>query len=61
MSANQEFSTAHLLGTDHLGRDTLSRLIAGSQTTLVAVAVVVVLAMRIFANAAAIRRKVFKA
>lgn len=45
MSANQEFSAAHLLGTDHLGRDTLSRLIAGSQTTLVAVAVVVVLAM----------------
>jgi len=47
MSANQTFSTAHLLGTDHLGRDTLSRLIAGSQTTLVAVAVVVVLAMLI--------------
>lgn len=45
MAANQEFSAAHLLGTDHLGRDTLSRLIAGSQTTLVAVAVVVVLAM----------------
>lgn len=45
MSANQELSAAHLLGTDHLGRDTLSRLIAGSQTTLVAVAVVVVLAM----------------
>lgn len=45
MSANQEFSAAHLLGTDHLGRDTLSRLIAGSQTTLIAVVVVVVLAM----------------
>lgn len=47
MSANQEFSASHLLGTDHLGRDTLSRLIAGSQTTLVAVAVVVILAMLI--------------
>ena len=47
MSANQTFSAAHLLGTDHLGRDTLSRLIAGSQTTLVAVAVVVILAMLI--------------
>ena len=45
MSANQGVSAAHLLGTDHLGRDTLSRLIAGSQTTLVAVAVVVMLAM----------------
>jgi peptide/nickel transport system permease protein len=45
MAANQSFSAAHLLGTDHLGRDTLSRLIAGSQTTLVAVAVVVLLAM----------------
>ena len=45
MSANQSFSAQHWLGTDHLGRDTLSRLIAGSQTTLVAVAVVVVLAM----------------
>lgn len=45
MSANESFSAQHWFGTDHLGRDTLSRLIAGSQTTLVAVAVVVVLAM----------------
>ncbi len=47
MAANQSFSAAHWLGTDHLGRDTLSRLIAGAQTTLVAVAVVVVIAMSI--------------
>jgi peptide/nickel transport system permease protein len=47
MAANQEFSAAHWLGTDHLGRDTLSRLIAGSQTTLVAVVVVIVFAMSI--------------
>jgi ABC-type dipeptide/oligopeptide/nickel transport system permease subunit len=47
MAANQSFSFAHWLGTDHLGRDTLSRLIAGAQTTLLAVAVVVVVAMSI--------------
>lgn len=47
MAANQEFSAAHWLGTDHLGRDTLSRLIAGSQTTLVAVVVVIAFAMSI--------------
>jgi len=27
-------SSAHLFGTDHLGRDTLSRLLAGTKTTL---------------------------
>ena len=47
LSANQGLSAAHWLGTDHLGRDTLSRLIAGAQTTLIAVAVVVVIAMTI--------------
>ena len=36
-------SAAHLLGTDHLGRDVLSRMIVGSQVTLVkAVAVIAV-------------------
>ena len=43
-SANQSYSLSHLLGTDHLGRDTLSRLIAGAQTTLVAVTIILVLA-----------------
>jgi ABC-type dipeptide/oligopeptide/nickel transport system permease subunit len=47
IDANQTFSAAHWFGTDHLGRDTLSRLIAGAQTTLIAVAVVVVIAMTI--------------
>ena len=47
LSANRGLSAAHWLGTDHLGRDTLSRLIAGAQTTLIAVAVVVVIAMTI--------------
>ena len=47
MAANQGISAAHWLATDHLGRDTLSRLIAGAQTTLIAVAVVVAIAMTI--------------
>jgi ABC-type dipeptide/oligopeptide/nickel transport system permease subunit len=47
MAANQGLSAAHWLGTDHLGRDTLSRLIAGAQTTLIAVTVVVVISMTI--------------
>lgn len=47
MAASQEFSAAHWLGTDHLGRDTLSRLIAGAQTTLVAVVVVIIFSMSI--------------
>ena len=44
MSATQSFSAAHWLGTDNLGRDTLSRLIAGAQTTLVGVTIVLLLA-----------------
>jgi ABC-type dipeptide/oligopeptide/nickel transport system permease subunit len=47
IDANQTYSAAHWLGTDHLGRDTFSRLIVGAQTTLIAVAVVVVTAMTI--------------
>ncbi len=43
-SANQSYGWSHLLGTDHLGRDTLSRLIAGARTTLVAVTIILVLA-----------------
>lgn len=45
MSSNESFSLTHPLGTDHLGRDTASRLIMGARTTLVAVATVVVFAM----------------
>ncbi|MGA0541685.1 ABC transporter permease [Neotabrizicola sp. VNH66] len=44
MSAMQSFSGQHWLGTDNLGRDTLSRLIAGAQTTLIGVTTVLVLA-----------------
>jgi peptide/nickel transport system permease protein len=44
MSAMQSFSAQHWLGTDNLGRDTLSRLIAGAQTTLIGVTTVLVLA-----------------
>ncbi|PIK73549.1 nickel ABC transporter permease subunit NikC, partial [Methylobacterium frigidaeris] len=36
---------AHLLGTDHLGRDILSRLIAGARTTLGSVLVVLALVL----------------
>ena len=43
-SANQTFSSEHLLGTDHLGRDTLSRIIAGARTTLVAVTIILLIA-----------------
>jgi peptide/nickel transport system permease protein len=44
LSANQSFSWQHLLGTDHLGRDTLSRLLKGAQTTLVGVTTILVIA-----------------
>jgi peptide/nickel transport system permease protein len=40
----QSFSADHWLGADNLGRDTLSRLIAGAQTTLIGVVTVLVLA-----------------
>lgn len=33
-SRSASFSAAHLLGTDNLGRDTLSRLVVGSRVTL---------------------------
>ncbi|WP_108658278.1 ABC transporter permease [Acuticoccus kandeliae] len=44
MSADQTFSWEHPLGTDNLGRDTLSRLIKGAQTTLVGVFLVLCMA-----------------
>ncbi len=44
-ASNDAPSWVHLLGTDHLGRDTLSRLLVGARTTLVAVTIVVVFAL----------------
>src|SRR5215217_6040677 len=44
MNINESFSWAHPLGTDHLGRDTLSRLIAGAQTTLIGVTIILLIA-----------------
>lgn len=45
MASNESFSLTHILGTDHLGRDTASRLIMGAQTTLFAVSTVIVFAI----------------
>ena len=44
MEITKPMSTSHLLGTDHLGRDLLSRTITGAQTTLKAVAVIILFA-----------------
>tara|TARA_R110002020_G_scaffold184947_2_gene382281 strand:+ start:941 stop:1816 length:876 start_codon:yes stop_codon:yes gene_type:complete len=44
MRATQGFGADHWFGTDNLGRDTLSRLIAGAQTTLVGVTIILLLA-----------------
>ncbi|QIG46643.1 ABC transporter permease [Nordella sp. HKS 07] len=44
MNINESFAWAHPLGTDHLGRDTLSRLIAGAQTTLIGVTIILIMA-----------------
>lgn len=38
-------SLAHLLGTDHLGRDLLARLVAGARVTLFTVAVIIALVL----------------
>ena len=40
-------STEHLLGTDHLGRDTFSRVVHGARLTLLAAAVTLALSMTI--------------
>ena len=40
-------SPEHLLGTDHLGRDTFSRLVHGARATLLAAAATLVLSMTI--------------
>ncbi|MCY4414915.1 MAG: ABC transporter permease subunit [Chloroflexi bacterium] len=40
-------SAEHLLGTDHLGRDTLSRTVHGARMTLLAAAITLVLSMSI--------------
>lgn len=47
MSAREAPSLAHWLGTDHLGRDTFSRIVYGARTTLFAVGTVVLMAMAI--------------
>jgi peptide/nickel transport system permease protein len=45
LSANEGPSLDHLLGTDHLGRDTASRLVAGARTSLIAVTIILSSAM----------------
>lgn len=45
--AGQGPSAAHWLGTDHLGRDTFSRLIIAANTSLVSVGSVLIIAMTI--------------
>ena len=47
LALNRPPGGAHLLGTDHLGRDVLSRLLAGAGTTLAVAASGTVLALAI--------------
>lgn len=47
LQANQDMSFAHWLGTDHLGRDTLSRLIAAARTSVVGMSLVLILALSV--------------
>jgi len=47
LSARQGPSAVHWLGTDHLGRDTFSRLIASARTSLFGMAIILGLAMTI--------------
>ncbi len=45
LSAGQGFSSEHWLGTDHLGRDTFSRLIASARTSLVGLMLILSLSL----------------
>lgn len=47
LEANQGFSWVHWLGTDHLGRDTFSRLIASSRTSLTVMVLILGFALAI--------------
>ena len=47
LQANQDMSFSHWLGTDHLGRDTLSRLIAAARTSVVGMSLVLILALSV--------------
>jgi peptide/nickel transport system permease protein len=47
LAANQGLSLGHWLGTDHLGRDTLSRLIAAARTSVVGMSLVLILALSV--------------
>jgi peptide/nickel transport system permease protein len=47
LAAHQTFSWQHLLGTDHVGRDTLSRLIASARTSVVGMALVLAIALSV--------------
>ncbi|MBL8581808.1 MAG: ABC transporter permease [Rhizobiaceae bacterium] len=47
LAAHAGSSWQHWLGTDHLGRDTLSRLIASARTSLVGMALVLILALSV--------------
>ena len=47
LAANQSPDGLHWLGTDHLGRDTLSRIILGARTSMVAMVLIIGSAMAI--------------
>src|SRR3954447_16335452 len=47
LNAGQSFSPAHWFGTDHLGRDTLSRLIVSARTSLAGMVLILALALTI--------------
>lgn len=47
INANQKVSSEHLLGTDSLGRDNLSRLITGCRTTVLNAVMVIIISVTI--------------